>query len=212
VYINADHTYSIEKVEEAVEAGVDAVIFDGAKLSPDENIQKTKEAVEKAKKINPDVLVEGELGYIGSSSKVLDDIPEGVSRDEMTTPEDAKQFVAETGVDLFAPSVGNVHGMLRDVANPELDIERVGEVRQAAGVPMVLHGGSGISNENFKSAIAAGISVVHINTEIRRAYRKAIEETLAEKPDEIAPYRLMKPAVEAMSEVIENRIQLFNGK
>lgn len=222
VYINADHTYSVEKCKEAIDAGCDSVIYDGAKLSVEENIENTKAVVAYAREQESlrqsrgdreaTILVEGELGYIGSSSKVLDDIPEGVSRDEMTTPEDAQKFVKETGVDLFAPSVGNIHGMLRKVENPELDIERIKEVREAAGVPLVLHGGSGISDENFRQAIDAGISVVHINTEIRRAYRKAVERALVEKPDEIAPYRLMKPAVEAMGEVIEGRMKLFSNK
>ena len=101
IFINADHTYSVERVKEAVDAQFDAVIFDGAKLSIEENIAKTKECVAYARSVNPDILVEAELGYIGTSSKLLDEIPEGVSLEHLTTPEDAKRFVQETGVDLF---------------------------------------------------------------------------------------------------------------
>lgn len=213
IYLNADHTYSFERVKEVVDAGFDAVIFDGAKLSNEENAQITKRCVEYAKSVNPNILVEAEMGYIGSSSKMLDALPEGASAnsDMYTKPEDAEWFVKETGIDLFSPAVGNIHGMLKGVANPELDIERIRQVRRAAGVPMVLHGGSGISDQNFRDAIQAGISVVHINTEIRVAFRDATKKYLDENPDEIAPYRIMSPAVEAMQAVVERRLRLFSG-
>lgn len=212
IFINADHTYSFERVKEAVDAGFDAVIFDGAKLPIDENIKITKQCVEYAKSKNPDILVEAELGYIGTSSKILDEIPEGasVSEESLTSPADAARFVAETSVDLFSPSVGNIHGMLRNMPNPRLNINRVRAVREAAGVPLVLHGGSGIADQDFTDAIKAGISIVHINTEIRVAYRDAVKKTLADYPDEVAPYKIMKGAVEAMENVITERLKLFN--
>ena len=153
VFINADHSYSFEAVKEAVDAGFDAVIFDGAKLPIEENIEITKKCVEYARSVNPEILVEGELGYIGTSSKMLDSVPEGVSLDQLTTPEEAKRFVAETGADLFSPSVGNIHGMLKGVSNPELNTERIAEIKEAVGTPLVLHGGSGISDQNFSNAI-----------------------------------------------------------
>jgi len=215
IFINADHTYSVELCKEAIDAGFDAVIYDGAKLPIEENIANTKEVVEYARRVaakeDREILIEGELGYIGTSSKVLDEIPEGVSLDRLTTPEEAKRFVEETGIDLFSPSVGNIHGMLKKVKNPELNIERIKEIRESAGVPLVLHGGSGISDENFKDAIANGISTIHINTEIRRAFREGIEQSFKDNPDEIAPYRLMKPGLEAMQKVVEERIKLFSN-
>lgn len=213
IYINADHTYTVERVKEAIDAGYDAVIFDGAKLSFEENIAKAKECVEYARSTGRDVLVEAEVGYIGTSSKVLDAIPEGVKFDDttLTSPEQAERFVRETGVDLFAPAVGNMHGMLRNAPEPRLDIERVGKVHSAAGVPLVLHGGSGTSDEDFREAIKAGISLVHINTEIRVASSKALRAFLTENPDETAPYKIMKPTTEAMQAVIEARLRLFSG-
>jgi len=211
IFINADHTYSLERVKEAIDAGVDAVIFDGAKMSVQENIGLTKQSVSYARMINPDVLVEGELGYIGTSSKMLDEVPEGVSLDDLTTPEEAENFIGQTGANLFAPSVGNIHGMLKHAKNPQLNIERIKEIREAAGVPLVLHGGSGISDQNFRDAIAAGISVVHVSTELRLAYRQAMENSLKANPNELAPYRLMKPVVEAIQEVVEQKLKLFNN-
>jgi len=213
IFINADHTYSFDRVKEAVDAGFDAVIFDGAKLSIEENTKITKQCVEYARSVNPDVLIEAELGYIGTSSKLLDEVPEGASvgDDALTSPEEAKKFVEETGIDLFAPAVGNIHGMLKGVSNPELNSERIKEIREAAGVPLVLHGGSGITDDNFKSAIAAGIGTIHINTEIRIAYRDAVVKSFTENPDEIAPYRLMKPSVEAVQAKVSERLKLFSG-
>ena len=211
IFINADHTYSFERVKEAVDAGYDAVIFDGAKLPIEENIKITKECVLYAKSKNPNILVEGEMGYIGTSSKLLEKIPEGVSLEHLTTPEEAARFVKETGVDFFSPSVGNIHGMLKTAPNPKLNIERIREIRQAAGVPLVLHGGSGISDDNFKEAIKAGVSTIHINTEIRVAYRDAVKNFLDKNPDEIAPYKIMKGTVGAIQKVVSERLKLFNN-
>ena len=210
IYINADHTYSFEGVKEAVDAGFDAVIFDGAKLPFDENVAITRRCVDYAKSVNPDIMVEGELGYIGTSSKVLDEIPEGVTSESMTTPEQAQEFVEKTDVDFFAPSVGNLHGMLRNAKNPNIDIERIRAIQEATKVPLVLHGGSGISDEDFIEAIQAGISTVHINTEIRIAYRDAVKKSLEENPDEVAPYRILKSSVQAVEDKVTERLKLFN--
>lgn len=214
IFINADHTYSVERVKEAIDAGFDAVIFDGAKLPFEENIAKTKECVEYARASGREVLVEAEVGYIGSGSKMLDALPEGVKFDDtsLTTPEQAERFVKETGVDLFSPAVGNLHGILKNAPAPRLDIERIRKVRAAAGVPLVLHGGSGIADDDFREGIKAGISLVHINTEIRVASTSALRSYLAENPDESAPYKIMKPTIEAMQKVIEARLRLFSGK
>jgi fructose-bisphosphate aldolase, class II len=178
IFLNADHTYSFEHVKEVIDAGYDSVIFDGAKLSHDENAKIAKQCVDYAKSVNPEILVEAELGYIGQSSKILDEIPEGVSLENLTTADDAKRFCEETGIDLFAPSVGNIHGMLRNVKDPRLNIERIKEIGEATGKPLVLHGGSGTVDEDFVSAIKAGVAIIHISTELRVAYKNAIKETL----------------------------------
>lgn len=212
IFLNADHTYSIDRVKEAIDAGYDAVIFDGAKLSLEENIKQARQCVEYARKSGRDVLVEGELGYIGQSSKVLDEIPEGVnlSEESLTSPVDAQRFVLETGVDLLAPSVGNFHGMLRGGVDPKLNIGRIKELSAAAGVPLVLHGGSGNSAEDFSAAVSSGVSIVHINTEIRVAYRDALKKTLQEDPEEVAPYKILKPSIAAVEKVVEAKLRTFN--
>lgn len=213
IFLNADHTYSFEGVKEAIDVGFDSVIFDGAKLSFEENVSLTKKCVQYAKETKPDVLVEAELGYIGTSSKLLDEIPEGalVDSEVLTKPELAKQFVQETGISLLAPAVGNMHGMLKSGHNPKIDTEIVKELREATGVPLVLHGGSGISDEDFVESIKSGISIVHINTEIRLAYKQSLKLSLQENPDEIAPYKFLKPSVTAMEKVVSQRLKLFNN-
>ncbi len=213
IYLNADHTYSVERVKEAIDAGFDSVIFDGAKLLYEENVAQTKECVAYAKASGRDVLVEAELGYIGSGSQLLDAIPEGAASNEdmMTKPDEARAFVEATGIDMLAPAVGNIHGMIRGSGNPHLSIERVKELREAVGIPLVLHGGSGITDQDFTDAIKAGISTVHISTELRLAYRQALTKGLSENPDELAPYKLTKEAVVAVETVVKNRLGLFAG-
>lgn len=212
VFLNADHTYSFERVKQVVDAGYDSVIIDAAKLPLKENIKLAKQCVEYAKSVNPDMLVEGELGYIGTSSAIFDKIPEGaaLTEEEMTKPEDAKRYVEETGVDMLAPAVGNIHGMARSGANPNLHIDLIKRIKEATGVPLVLHGGSGTSDEDFVKAIEAGMNIVHINTEIRLAFAKTLREFITAHPDENTPYKIMKSPREAIQKVVEERLKLFN--
>lgn len=212
IFTNADHSYSFERVKDAIDAGFDMVIFDGIKLSHEENIEVTKKCVEYAKETGRDIIVEAELGNIGQSSKVLDDVPDGVATSEefLTSVEDAVNFVKETGVDALAPAVGNMHGILKGGHNPEINSERVKEISESAGVPLVLHGGSGISDDDFRKAIKAGISVVHVNTELRIAYKDGLVKGLEENKDDIAPYRYLKPALESMKNKTIEKLKLFN--
>lgn len=216
VFLNADHTYSFERVKEVVDAGYDAVIFDGTELSYDDNVAITKKCVayarETAKKENRDIVFESEIGFIGKSSKVLESIPEGVSigEEHLTKPEEAKSFVEATSVDMLAPAVGNIHGMLKGGKDPALNIKRVGEVSRACGVPLVLHGGSGNSVEDVKAAIKSGVAVVHINTELRVAYRAGLVKSIQENPDEVAPYKYLKGARNAMQKVVEEKLRVYN--
>jgi fructose-bisphosphate aldolase, class II len=213
IFLNADHAHSIEGCKSAIDEGFDSVIFDGTKLSPGENKKSTKEVVEYARKSGRDVIVEAELGYIGTSSKVLDDVPDDVVLDALPSAEDAAEFVSDTGVDALAPAVGNLHGMLKGRSNPSLNIELIAEIREAVSddISLVLHGGSGLTDDDFKKAIEAGMNLVHINTEIRVAYRKGIEAKLKENPDEVAPYRYLNGVRDALMEVVTKRLKLFNN-
>ncbi|MDO8569739.1 MAG: class II fructose-bisphosphate aldolase [bacterium] len=207
VFINADHTYSVEKAKIAIDAEVDSIIIDEVEKTLKENIKLTKEVVDYARSKNPEIMVEGELGFIGKSSSILETIPDGVSVETQTSPEEAAKFVKATGIDLLAPSVGNVHGIVK-TGEPKLNIELIKAIRKAVGIPLVLHGGSGNQDEEFMQAIEVGVRIIHINTEIRIAYKKGVEEGL--KSGEIAPYKFLAKGVEEMKKVVHNRLKLFN--
>jgi fructose-bisphosphate aldolase class II len=213
IFLNADHTHSLDKAVEAAKAGFDAIVFDLSTLPFEENMKQTRKAVETLKAINPTILVEGEIGDIGSGSEIHDEAPQksGI----LTTPEDAKQFVEATGVDVLAPAVGNMHGLLRSMVRGEaqkrLDIGRIGEIKQAAKVFMTLHGGSGTNDEDLKKAMQAGMTIIHVNTELRLAWRRGLEDALAKQPNEVAPYKILPRALEAVRTVVRGRLQLFSG-
>jgi fructose-bisphosphate aldolase, class II len=208
LYLNADHTYSTEKVQRAISAGVDSVVVDGAKLPYDQNKELLVACVKYARASGRDVLVEGELGFIGTSSAVMEALPEGaqVSEAQMTTPEELKKLVEETGIDAVAPAVGNVHGMVKS-GQPKLSPERVAALAAAVPVPLVLHGGSGSPDEEFVAVIKAGISLIHINTELRVLYRDSLREAL--KGDETTPYKFLTPPLESMKQYIAQKMRLF---
>jgi fructose-bisphosphate aldolase class II len=213
IFLNADHTHSLEKAEQAARAGFDEIIFDGSSLPFEKNLEQTKKAVEMIKSINPDCMVEGEIGYIGTSSDVIDKVPEGAGI--LTTPAEAKEFVSSTGVDVLAPAVGNMHGLLQSMVSGKvqkrLDIERIAALRDAAGIFMTLHGGSGTNDDDFKRAIKAGMTIVHVNTEIRLAWRRSMETSLA-GDQSVVPYKLMAPVVAAIEKVVDARLRLFSSK
>ena len=214
IYLNADHTYTVEGVKEAIDAGYDSVIFDGTKLPFEENVRLTKECVAYARAKNRDILIEAELGFIGSSSKVLDKLPENVKITEefLTKPEEAVKFLQETGVDMLAPAVGNIHGMLKGGIDPALNINCVRSISEATKVPLVLHGASGNSVEDIRASINAGVAVVHVNTELRVAFRSSLEKSLTENKDEVAPYRYMAPVIEAVEKVVSEKIAIFKNR
>jgi fructose-bisphosphate aldolase class II len=210
VYLNADHTYSIDGIKEAVDAGFDAVIFDGSHVPIEENIKITREAVGYAHSKGRGVLVEGEIGRIGTSSKLLDALPGDIDA-VLTSVDDAARFVRETGIDLLAPAVGTMHGRLKSGPPPRVDSKRIEEICELTGVPVVLHGGSGSTDEDFVAAARAGASIIHINTDIRVAYRTGIKSGLEANPDEIAPYKFLAEGVKAVQEVTKKYLRLFAG-
>ena len=214
IFLNADHTHSLEKALEAAKAGFDSIVFDLSALPFEENVRQTKEAIKTLKAINPAILVEGEIGDIGTGSEIHEkavDLSTG-----LTTPDDAKRFVESTGVDIFAPAVGNMHGMLKSMVTGEtrkrLDIARIAQIKNATEVPLTLHGGSGTNDEDLHKAIAAGITIVHINTELRVAWRRGLEEGLAKRREEVVPYKILPFVLESVKQVALERLRLFNSR
>ena len=213
LFLNADHTHSLAKALEAAKAGFDAVTIDFSALPFEENVARTKETVQAIKAINPGILAEGEIGDIGTGSE----IKETAQGDhKLSTPEEARQFVEATGIDNLAPAVGNMHGMLKSMvqgkAKKHLDVERIAQIKKAAGVFLTLHGGSGTDDEHFRKAIAAGINIIHINTELRVAWRESLGESLARDPNEVVPYKILRPVVDSVKQVVSSRLRLFHGE
>jgi len=215
VFINADHCHSLESVKEACEAGFDAVVIDNSKFSLEENIEKTKEVVKFVRINYPKVLLEGELGEIGEHSALLNRIPveAKIGENQLTTAGEVFKFVGETQVDLVAPAVGNIHGMLKDIFNPDLDIERIKEIKEAVNTPLVLHGGSGVKSREIEDAILAGVAIVHFSTELRKVYSLEIQNLAKDffvtNPDEVVPYKIMKPVVDSLQRLIEKKLELL---
>jgi len=213
IFLNADHTHSLAKAMEAANAGFDAVGVDFSALPFEENVARTKETVQAIKAANSAILAEGEIGNIGTGSE----IHETAQGDrKLSTPEEARQFVEATGVDILAPAVGNMHGMLMSMvqgkAKKHLDLERIAQIKQAAGIFLTLHGGSGTDDEHFRKAIAAGINIIHINTELRVAWRTSLGGSLARDPNEVVPYKILRPVVDAVKQVVSSRLRLFHGQ
>jgi fructose-bisphosphate aldolase class II len=213
IFLNADHTHSLAKALEAAEAGFDLIVFDAAALPFEQNVDQTRKAVEAIKSINPSILVEGEIGNIGVGSQIHETAPDLANN--LTDPEEARQFVESTGVDILSPAVGTMHGMLKSMVqgetNKHLDIERIAQIKKATQVPLTLHGGSGTVDEDFRKAIAAGINIIHINTELRVAWRRGLEDGLSKQPDEIVPYKILATPLEYVKQVASSRLKLFNG-
>lgn len=208
--LNADHHKSFESCKEAIDFGFGSVLFDGSALSFEKNLEVAKQVVEYAKSKNPEILVEAELGYLRGESRVIKEKIE-ILPDDLTDPDKAEQFVRGTGIDRLAIAVGNSHGISID--EPKLDFERIKAISQKmpANISLVLHGGSGISDEDLKTAIASGISNIHINTEIRKTYTDALRQSLNNTPEEIVPYKIFPPAIEAVSNLVQNKLKVFGS-
>jgi ketose-bisphosphate aldolase len=213
IFLNADHTHSLTSAIEAAKAGFDWIVFDVSNLPFEENVRQTKAAVEALKALRPDILVEGEIGDIGSGSEIHEAAPD--LQKGLTTPAEAKQFVEETRVDTLAPAVGNMHGMLKSMVTGDtkkrLDIERIRAVKAAARIFMTLHGASGTDDDDLREAIAAGMTVIHINTEVRLAWRRGLDGALAKQPNEIVPYKILPSVVDSVKRVVAARLELFSS-
>ena len=210
VFLNADHFKSFDKCREAIDAGYDSVIADLSKKIFTDNIAETKKVVDYAKSSGKDVFVEGEIGYLRGSSEVQTKIE--ITPDDFTKPEEAKEFVEKTGVDQLAVVFGNIHGIVTE-QDEKLDIKHFKKI--VAAVPdvfYVLHGASGLSDDDVRAAVKAGITNVHFNTELRVAYTERLHKILHDKPRETTPYKYLAPAVEEIKKIVTQKIKVFIGK
>lgn len=208
VVLHLDHGTDYYQNILCLRAGFTSLMFDGSKLPFDENVAMTRKVVEMAHVC--DVPVEAEIGQIGKMD--ASDEP-GVARERikefMADPEEAARFVKMTEIDSLAAAVGTIHGCQEQIA--QLDIPRIEKIRDLTGVPLVLHGASGASDEEIRKGIAAGISKINIDTRIRMAFTKAARDFLNQNPDEIDPRKILGPAKEAAKEVIRGRIRVLGS-
>lgn len=210
IFLNLDHGKSFEYLKEAIDAGYDAVHFDGSKLPLEENIKITKEVVKYAKKKG--VLVEGEVGRVGNDASKLYAEKFEIKEEDLTKPGDAFRYVKETKVDSLAVSIGNFHGIEISGIDPNLRLDVLKKIKEAIGeIPLVLHGGSGTPEDDIKEAIKLGIVKINVNTELRLAFSGNLRRFLNNNPEEIAPYKFLADAKNSVEKLTVLKINLFGG-
>jgi len=212
MYINLDHSPTVEDCKRAIDAGFEFIHIDISQANHDatteEIVEKTKEVVEYAKFTG--ALVESEPHYFGGSSNVhTENIDYEEIKKTFSTPEGTKQFIDATGIDTFAAAVGNLHG--KYPVPKELDLELLQKIRDAISCQISLHGGSGTPLNYFEEAARIGVSKININSDMRYAFRKTLEKVLADHPDEYAVVKLMPEVYGAVQTVIEEKIQAFGS-
>jgi fructose-bisphosphate aldolase class II len=207
IALHLDHGKSVHMVLECLRAGFTSVHIDGSALPLEENIKLTKSVVKLAKKYGASV--EGEIGHIEGGSSIHNKKlkPEDI---EYAKPEDVKDFVRETGVDLVAVGIGSGHGLYKN--EPKLDWERLKKISWITKAYLVLHGSSGLSNQTIRKAISLGITKINVNTDLRVAFAETLRKVLNSNKKEVVPYKIFPQAQEAVSKLVERKIKLFNNK
>jgi fructose-bisphosphate aldolase class II len=204
VILHLDHGSSFEVVLKCIRAGFSSIMIDASHYPLEENIARTKQVVHACHTLGIDV--EGELGRIGG---VEDDLSVDEKDASLARPEEAVRLVQETGIDALAPAIGSAHGMYK--GDPELDFDRLATIRDLTGVPLVLHGGSGIPDEDIRKAISLGVSKINVNTENQVAFTKKIREILGKDENLYDPRKYLGPAREAIKETVREKIRLFGS-
>lgn len=201
VVLHLDHGSTVEVCKEALENGFTSVMYDGSKLSLEENLKNTKEVVEYAKNYNASV--EAEIGHIGGEEDGVADIL------AYATVEDATRLGLETGIDFLAPALGSVHGIYK--GEPKLDFVRMEKIKEITNLPLVLHGGSGIPDDLIKKGISCGICKLNINTELQQAWTKGVREFLSTNDTVYDPRKIIKSGEKSMKEAIKAKIELLGS-
>jgi len=227
VALHLDHGAKIEDAERCINAGFTSVMIDASHEDFEENIRITQEVVKMAHPKN--IAVEAELGRLGG-------IEDDVSVDErdacLTDPEQAVEFVKKSGVDALAVAVGTSHGAYKFKAKAKLAFDRIEVIKKKTGIPLVLHGASGVDpnvvakaekygaklpgakgvpDEAYKKAIELGINKINIDTDLRLTWVAAVREALSEKPEVFDPRKILGPAREAVKAVVKSKMKLFNS-
>ncbi len=210
IFLNLDHGKSFEYLKEAIAVGYDMVHFDGSKLPLDENIKISKKVVAAAKRKG--IVVEGEVGKIGTDGSRIYEEKFEIKEGELTDPKEAELYMKKTGVTVLAISVGTFHGMDSAGHSPHIRMDRLREVHRLVQVPLVLHGGSGTPEADVKEAIRLGIGKTNVNTETRLAFSSTLRKKLEIDKDEIVPYKYLPEAIAAVQAVAEKYIKLLGSE
>ncbi len=209
VALHLDHGKTFRSVAACVQAGFSSIMMDASDMPLQENVILTKQAVDYAH--GKEVWVQGELGMV----KGLEEAMTLTEREPfMTKPAEAKQYVHDTQVDTLAVAVGNVHGVvkLRKGMTHNLDLERLDAIRRALPeTPLVLHGASGVSSESLREAIAHGIRIVNMNTELKLTFAGTLRKTLQDLPDAYDPREIFKPGMDAIQELVAAKLRILQS-
>ena len=204
IALQLDHGKDFNLILEAMRHGFTSVMIDGSHLPFEENIALTARVVENARKFG--ISVEGELGRVGGKE---DDIEVSQSKAFLTDPDQAVTFVEETGIDLLAPAIGTMHGLYR--GEPKIDFDRLAEIRSKVNVPLVLHGGSDLSEAIIERVINLGVAKINVGTDLKYAMTDGIKEYLAEKPDEFEPRKVFAAARAKGQALVMDKIRQFKS-
>ncbi|KFK92295.1 MULTISPECIES: class II fructose-bisphosphate aldolase [unclassified Serratia (in: enterobacteria)] len=204
VCVHLDHSRSFAQTMQAVQARFQSVMFDGSHLSFDENVRITRAVADVAHALN--IGVEGEIGKIGGTE---DDISVDEKDALITTSDEALKFSELTTVDYLAVSIGTAHGLYKQ--EPRLAFERLHEIREIVRKPIVLHGGSGVPDEQIRKAVALGVAKINVDTELRQAFTLGVAEVLNKDPEEFVLAVSLGRGRDVMKERVVEKIRLFGS-
>lgn len=204
VALHLDHGRDLEIVKACIQAGFSSIMIDGSRLPLDENIELTRKAVEIAQAAG--LSAEGELGRVGSGSQELS---EEDRKKFLTDPGEARKFVQDTKVDALAVAIGSAHGLYK--FKPNLDFERLEQIKKAVDVHLVLHGGSDLPEDQVRRAVQMGITKVNVATDLSVAYTNSIRKIVAESQGLIWPGRVLSTTRDAMKELVKAKMRLFGS-
>lgn len=204
VCLHLDHGTTYETIMQCIANGWTSVMIDGSHAPFEENVRLTKEVVKVAHACG--VSVEAELGRLGG---VEDNISVSEKDARFTDPDEAVSFVEQTDVDSLAIAIGTAHGMYK--GEPNLDMARLEKIKKMLGIPIVLHGASGVPEEQITRAIELGVNKINIDTDVRLAFRDGVKSVITDSPEVYDPRKICKPAKEAMKAVVKAKIKWFKS-
>ncbi|ASN04531.1 class II fructose-bisphosphate aldolase [Virgibacillus necropolis] len=203
--LHLDHCTDLEVIKEAIHAGYTSVMIDASMHSFEKNVERTKKVIDLAKSLG--VNIEAELGKVGG---VEDDIVVNEEDAQKAVPIECKQFVDSTGVPTLAPAIGTAHGIYK--GKPNIDFNRIAEIAKIVDVPLVLHGGSAVPDEDVRRCVALGMAKVNVSTELKNAYSEAIRNHFATEPESLDPRAYLQKAKDAAKEIAKSKIRMVDSE